>query len=326
MDTSAKAIVAHNLAKDYREHSGHPIRALDGLSLEVTAGEIFGLLGPNGAGKTTLLRIFTTLVRPTSGSASVLGFDVARHPLEVRRRICVVLQEYAAEIHLSVEDNLVTYARFQSVPSGELRSRMDRVIVQFGLGDVLRQKVADLSGGLKRRVQVAKVFMVDRPVVFLDEPTTGMDPLNKRATLDAIRAEARSGRTVFLTTHILQEAEELCDTIAIIDRGRGIALGSIESLKALSAGTLDITLTFRQLDDTILSRLRSLPLADLSWKHSTVRLHVRGNPSAALETIGNLAAGGKILHVEANGTTLEDVFLSLVSDTPAGRPGPEGAP
>ena len=212
------AIQARGLVKVYHARRSHPVRALDRIDLAVGRGEIFGLLGRNGAGKTTLLRILTTLIRPTEGAVSILGLDVTRHPYEVRTRICAVLQEQAVEVFLSVQDNLETFARFHGLSRAQTRARIGRAVEQFGLEEYRRQKVIDLSGGAKRRVQVAKAFMVDTPVVFLDEPTTGMDPITKRATLDAIREQAEAGRTVFLTTHILQEAEELCSTIALIDR------------------------------------------------------------------------------------------------------------
>ena len=233
MNLNPPAIDIRDLVKVYHPRRAEPVRALDRLSLQVGTGEIFGLLGRNGAGKTTLLRILTTLIPPTEGSASVLGFDLHRHPLEIRKRLCVVLQENAVEIFLSVVDNLATYARFHAIPRNEVSGRIERVLDQFGLTEHRNQKVNDLSGGFKRRVQVAKVFMVDKPLVFLDEATTGMDPINKRATLDAIREQARQGRTILLTTHILEEAEELCDTIAIIDRGRVVATGDLPTIKSL---------------------------------------------------------------------------------------------
>jgi ABC-2 type transport system ATP-binding protein len=170
------AIEAENLVKIYHVKSARPVRALDGLSLSVKQGEIFGLLGENGAGKTTLLRILTTLLHPTTGRATLMGLDVERRAYDVRKKICAVLQENAVEVFLSVEDNLTTYARFHSIPRREIGATAERVIEQFALGEFRKQKVIDLSGGLKRRVQVAKVFMVDKPVVFLDEATTGMDP------------------------------------------------------------------------------------------------------------------------------------------------------
>ncbi|MBI4535969.1 MAG: ABC transporter ATP-binding protein [Ignavibacteriae bacterium] len=309
---SDAAIGSENLVKVYKEKSSRPVLALDGLTLDVREGEIFGLLGRNGAGKTTFLRIITTLLPPTSGKASVLGLDVTRAALEVRKNICVVLQENAVELYLSVMDNLATFARFHSILRGEIERRAKRVIEQFGLGEHVNQKVIDLSGGLKRRLQVAKVFMVDKPVVFLDEATTGMDPINKRTTIEAIREEARKGRTIFLTTHILQEAEELCDSIAIIDRGQCVAKGDPQTIKSLVANILEVTLTFDPLSEAVLNELRQLDLITFAHRNNTVELCVRGGQVSLLELITKLSREHKVVHFEINSPTLEDAFIELL--------------
>lgn len=314
------AIAVTDLVKVYREHSSAPVRALDGLSLTVGRGEIFGLLGRNGAGKTTLLRVLTTLIRPTGGHVTVLGHDVLRDPLEVRKNICVVLQENAVELFLSVRDNLETYARFHGIPREEIRRRADRAIDQFGLGEHRAQKVIDLSGGLKRRVQVAKVFMVDKPLIFLDEATTGMDPINKRAALDAIREQTARGRTIFLTTHLLQEAEELCDTIAIVDRGQLVAGGDVRTIKAMASGALDLTITFERLTPEMLGRLRALPALKFSHTNTTVEMCIKGEEAAVLQMVAALAQETRILHFEATGATLEDAFVELLGNPQGGTP------
>jgi ABC-2 type transport system ATP-binding protein len=216
-------------------HGAATVEAVDDLSFTVPTGHIFGLLGPNGAGKTTTLRILTTLTRPTSGTAEVAGINVVRDPLGVRRRIVVVVQESAAEIFLTVRDNLLTFGRFHGLHGVDLRARAERVIEQFGLTQDASRKAMDLSGGFRRRIQVAKALLVDTPVMFLDEFSTGMDPLLKRSVMDLLRAEARRGRTIVLTTQILSEAEALCDDILIINRGREVARGDVSAIKALSA-------------------------------------------------------------------------------------------
>jgi ABC-2 type transport system ATP-binding protein len=312
---SETAIEVADLVKVYGEHTSSPLRALDGLSLQVARGEIFGLLGRNGAGKTTLLRVLTTLIRPTAGRVSVLGHDVAGDPLSVRRDICVVLQENAVELFLSVRDNLETYARFHGIPRQEIRRRADRAIEQFGLGEHRTQKVIDLSGGLKRRVQVAKVFMVDKPLVFLDEATTGMDPINKRATLDAIREQTAKGRTIFLTTHILQEAEELCHTVAIIDRGKLVAGGDVQTIKAMASGALDLTITFESLTAEMLAQLQTLPLLKFSHRNTTVDMCLKGGDAGMLEVIAAVARLSRILHFEATSATLEDAFFEVLGNS-----------
>jgi ABC-2 type transport system ATP-binding protein len=313
------AIDIQNLVKIYHPRSAPPVRALDGLTLQVRRGEIFGILGKNGAGKTTLLRILTTLLLPTSGEVTLLGYDVRKNPTDIRKHLCVVLQENAVEIYLSVADNLDTYARFHSIPRQEISGRIAQVMEQFGLTDYRNQKVIDLSGGLKRRVQVAKVFMVDKPLVFLDEATTGMDPINKRATLDAIRQQARAGRTIVLTTHILEEAEELCDTIAIIDRGHCVAIGDLPKIKSLVAGAFDVTIVFETLSSSLLDDLRRLPLVRFSHAHTTVEATVRSTDLSALEDLVHIARREQVLHLEVRSATLEDVFLELLGPEKQGH-------
>src|SRR5207245_3971679 len=178
-----------------------------------------------------LLKALTPLNRPTAGRARVLGFDVVAKPLEVRRRISVVLQETAIEQFLSVRDNLLTFARFHGLDSALARRRAEEVLERFHLAPEADRKAIDLSGGYQRRVQVAKVFMVTTPVLFLDEFSTGMDPILKRAVMGYLREEARQGRTIMLTTQILSEAEELCDDILIMNKGRQVARGDLHALK-----------------------------------------------------------------------------------------------
>jgi ABC-2 type transport system ATP-binding protein len=226
----APAIDVVDLRKVYVKR-GSSVRAVDGLSFSVMPGSIFGLLGPNGAGKTTTIRILTTLLRPTGGSATIAGFDLLREPLQVRRNIAVVIQESAAELFLSVRDNLTTYARFRGMRGPEIGPRVDRVLEEFGLAAEAGTKAADLSGGYRRRIQVAKTFLVDTPVLFLDEFSAGMDPILKRTVMDRLRASARAGRTIVLTTHILQEAEELCDDVLIVRGGKQIARGTVDELR-----------------------------------------------------------------------------------------------
>jgi ABC-2 type transport system ATP-binding protein len=189
------------------------------------------LLGPNGAGKTTTISILTTLLQPTSGRATVAGFDLLREPLKVRQNIAVVIQESAAELFLTVRDNLTTYARFRGLRGPAVRARVDSVIEEFDLGPQAGTKAADLSGGYRRRIQVAKTFLVDTPVLFLDEFSAGMDPILKRTVMEQLRASAKAGRTIVLTTHILQEAEDLCDDLLIVRGGRQIARGSVAELR-----------------------------------------------------------------------------------------------
>jgi ABC-type multidrug transport system ATPase subunit len=308
---SETAIRVRDLVKVYSRRGQPAVRAVDGLSFEVARGAIFGLLGPNGAGKTTVVRILSTLARPSSGSATVLGFDVVGTPLEVRRRISVVIQESAAELFLTVRDNLGTFARFHGLGLGEIRERADRVLDDFGLTAEAGRKVMDLSGGFRRRVQVAKVFMVPTPVVFLDEFSTGMDPLLKRRVMDKLRQEAAGGRTIVLTTQILGEAEELCDDILIINRGREAARGDLNTLKLLSQGVYDVTITFDALPSGIEDELKARSPSRLSISHNTIEMTVREDGQNILAIVGSLASRGRVLRLEVGGASLEDIFVEL---------------
>lgn len=312
MSSSVPAIEAVALVKIYHENSASPVRALDALSLTVAQGEIFGLLGQNGAGKTTFLRILTTLTRPSLGRASLLGLDVIRNGYDVRQKICAVLQENAVELYLSVEDNLDTYARFHSISRSDIPRRSARAIEQFGLGEHRKQKVIDLSGGLKRRLQVAKVFMVDKPVVFLDEATTGMDPISKRATLDAIRDQARQGRTILLTTHRLEEAEELCDTIAIIDRGSLVAVGNPNTIKSLGSAAVDIRVTYGALTEDALSKLSRIPHTRLERRHTTLEICIDAHRVSPFKVLSEIAKLGTVVSFEVSSGSLEDAFMELL--------------
>jgi len=305
------AIAVDRLTKVYRSGKHDEVRAVDDLTFHVRRGTIFGLLGPNGAGKTTTLRILTTLARPTSGRAAVHGFDVVQRPLDVRRHIGVVIQEQAAELLLSVRDNLLTFARFHGLSGSSVRARADEVLARFGLDELADRKVQDLSGGARRRVQVAKMFLVDVPVVFLDEFSTGMDPILKRAVIGMLRDQAAAGRTIVLTTQVLTEAEELCDDILIMNSGRQIARGDLHALQTLVDRLYEVTLTFEQLPASLNERVSGFHPVELATAHNTVRMKLREEESRVLELVAMLARDARLLRIEINGASLEDIFVEL---------------
>lgn len=310
--TVTPAIAVSNLVKVYRRRGKPDVRAVDGVSFDVKRGSIFGLLGPNGAGKSTTLRVLTTLTRPTSGAAQVSGHDVVTHALEVRRQIAVVIQENAADVFLTVRDNLLTYARFYGRDGREARRRADVVLDRFGLTAEASRKVMDLSGGFKRRVQVAKTFMVETPLLFLDEFSTGMDPLLKRDVMDLLRQERDRGRTIVLTTQILSEAEALCDDILIVNRGKEVARGDLPTLKRLSQGVHEISLTYDRLPEGLVAELEArLPLR-LVVSGTTIELALREPEAEALGLVGRLLSRGQVLRLEMGGASLEDIFVELV--------------
>lgn len=311
------AITVEDIRKIYDSRASEPVHAVDGVSFEVSQGQIYGLLGPNGAGKSTLVKILTTMIAPTSGRACVYGFDVVRQALDVRKHIAVVLQQTAVETLLTVEDNLRIYAYLHGIGTGEVSKRMDAVLDEFELRDKARETVQDLSLGTKRRVQVAKVFMVDSPVIFLDEGTTGMDPLMRRRVLDRIRLEARKGRTVLLTTQVLSEAEELCDRIMIIHRGKTLATGSLQELRSLSTRMFRVSLTFTR-EHNFQSRLESLQPVELRIEGEQVELLFKGEEASLLDRLAEMSRMVPIRHFEVRGAGLEDIFVELVGKNESG--------
>ena len=311
---SETALEVENLVKVYRPRRPTPVRAVDGMSFSVARGAIFGLLGPNGAGKTTILKMLSTLSRPTAGRARLLGYDVVAQPLEVRRRISVVLQETAVEMFLSVRDNLLSFARFHGVDHGQARRRAAEVLERFHLTAEADRKVQDLSGGYRRRVQVAKVFMVSTPVLFMDEFSTGMDAILKRAVMEYLREEARQGRTIVLTTQILSEAEELCEDILIMNKGRQVARGDLNALKLLSEGVYEVAMTFDALPASIETQLARLAPLRMKINQNTIELALKADEARVLELVSELARNRRVLRVEVSGASLEDIFVELTKE------------
>ena len=309
---NSAAIRVRDVTKVYARRGQPDVRALDGLTFDVARGSIFGLLGPNGAGKTTLLRILSTLARPTSGTASVLGHDVvdraARSPAPHlgrdsgnRRRAVSVGARQPGDVRALPRRR--ASPRFARAPSA--------CSTTSGWPRTPTARCIDLSGGFKRRVQVAKVFMVDTPVVFLDEFSTGMDPILKRSVMDKLRGEAAGGRTIVLTTQILSEVEELCDDILILNHGRQAARGDLHTLKLLSQGVYDVTVTFDELPPGIEEELAARHPIRVSVTHNTVEMTVKEDDGGILAVVGALAARGRVLRLEVGGASLEDIFVEL---------------
>jgi ABC-2 type transport system ATP-binding protein len=308
---SIPVIEVENLVKVYRGGTSDEVRAVDGMSFAVAKGSIFGLLGPNGAGKSTMLKVLTTLSRATSGSVKILGMDVREKPLEVRRKIAAVLQDTSVELFLSVRDNLITYGRFHGLSTRESLKRAEGVMEKFQLRSEADHKVQDLSGGYKRRVQVSKVFMVETPILFLDEFSTGMDPILKREVMASLRAEAEKGRTIVLTTQILSEAEELCDDILIMNKGKQVARGNLNTLKLLSQGVYDVVMTFDHMPQGIEQEVKRFSPIRVSLDHNTIEMTVKEREGRVLDVITSLARDRNVVRVELNSASLEDIFIEL---------------
>ena len=228
---SRPAIFAEGLVKHYGA-----VKALSGVQLACDPGTVLGLLGPNGAGKTTIVRILTTLLVPDGGRAEVAGFDVVRHPQEVRERIGLAGQQASVDEYLTGRDNLVMVGRLYHLPSRRARSRADELLARFGLEDAASRLVKTYSGGMRRRLDLAASLVVAPPVLLLDEPTTGLDPRSRMDMWAVIEGLVRDGTTLLLTTQYLEEADRLADHIAVIDHGRVVASGSPDSLKKSIGG------------------------------------------------------------------------------------------
>lgn len=304
------AIAVENLRHIYRRGTeAHP--ALNGLSFQVSPGEIFGLLGPNGAGKTTVVKILTTILRPSSGTALVNGHDVVSEALAVRRSIAAVLQESAVETLLSTWDNLLLYGYLHGYSRSESRRRAERVLDLLELGEHLNKRAQSLSGGFKRRLQVAKALMIDTPILFLDEATTGMDPIVKRRVMEAIREQARSGRTVLLTTQLLDEAEELCDRMLLIDNGMTLASGNMAELRALSTRFFHIRLGFATDPDGAMTAIRSLNPHSITEAGREYEIVVSGTENEWIRRMADISERWPLSHLEISSASLEEIFLQL---------------
>lgn len=288
--------------------------ALWDVSFSVKRGEVFGLLGRNGAGKTTLIKILTTLIRPTAGKIRILGLDPNTHGAEIRRRIGVVQQEVSYDL-TSVEGNLELYGVLWGVPKEERRRRREELLKLFELEDVRRKSVDDISGGQRRRLQVAREFMHDMEILFLDEPTVGLDVVMRRTLLDKIRELVKGGLTVVFTTHNLEEADYLCDRIAVIDAGRIVALDTVGNLKRIyGKKTVEVVLgkgDHKLFIEKISSRMPGLEIRRQG--DSTYKI-LSDNPSLVLWEIteASRSTGVAIEWLNVRGSTLEDVFLEAV--------------
>ncbi len=305
------AISIKNLVEEYPRKNESQLRAVDDISFDVEKGNIFGLLGPNGAGKSTTIKILTTLIPPTSGTVLVNGFDVVKQSLDVRKNICVVLQENAVEVFLTVKYNFLTFGKFHGMTRREIEMKMGHIVELFGLQEVIDQKPIDLSGGMKRRVQVAKIFLVDKPIVFLDEATTGMDTFNKRATVKAIKEEARRGRTIVLTTHMLEEAEELCDSIAIINHGKIVASGTTDDVKKMGLQLFHLSLKFKKIAGKLEKSIRTFSPVKMEITNNEMSLTVREH-NTALKILSLAQSTGSLKQFEISTASLEDVFVELI--------------
>jgi len=303
------AVQARGLVKTFGD-----LRAVDGIDLDVGEGEIFGVLGPNGAGKTTMLKMLATLLTIDEGEASIFGVDVRREPHRIRQLVGVTGQYASVDENLTAAENLWLFGRLQGLRSRAARDTARELLEQFGLADAANRRISQFSGGMRRRLDLAASLITRPPLIFLDEPTTGLDPRTRGQMWDTIRGLVAGGCTVLLTTQYLDEADQLAGRIAVIDHGRKVAQGTPDELKS-SVGNLTL-------------RLRLTPGADASLAADVVRRQLGENPVLTPESgqmnvalaaseqvadvlVGLRQAGVGVASVSVDKPTLDEVFLAL---------------
>ena len=294
--------------------------AVHGIDLKIESGQVFGFLGPNGAGKSTVIKLLTTLIQPTQGKVSILGIDSRKNPLEIRKKIGVVLQQPSYEPTLSVEKSLTKYGMMWNVDRKTIKNRTEELLTSFELQDIRKKRNEDLSIGQRRRVQVAREFMHDMELLFLDEPTVGLDPSARRKLLDFLKNKVKeTGLTIFYTTHVLTEAEYLCDNIAIINKGKIITVASPEELKKKFGHEKTIQIHISGKDHSLGDLLKDIPDCKIEFNTGTIITIQSSNSEVVLMNILKILNHNDIAieDLSAMPTNLEEIFLKLVSDSDA---------
>ena len=322
-------IVAQGLVRHFGE-----VKAVDGVDLAVQHGEIFGFLGPNGAGKSTVIRMLTTLLRPTAGSARVAGFDVVSQSNDVRRNIGVALQDAAIDPLMTGNELLHLQAVLYGLPASQVKPRANELLERVGLIGAADRRVGTYSGGMRRRLDLALSLIHQPTVLFLDEPTTGLDPMSRITLWDEVRRLNNEGTTVLLTTQYLEEADQLADRVAIIDHGRIVKEGTPTALKAaVGAPTLLITVPP---EHALVARDTLARFGELRTSaEGSLGVGLAGGAAAVTDVVRALDdAGVKVQHLELNEPSLDDVFAeatgyrlegaSTTTMTDAGGPAPTG--
>jgi ABC-2 type transport system ATP-binding protein len=317
------AIQAENLVKTFGD-----VRALDGVSLDVPEGTVLGLLGPNGAGKTTTVRVLTTLLQPDSGHATVAGVDVLKHPNRVRSLIGLSGQYAAVDEYLTGRENLQMVGELYQMSGREARARARELLEWFNLGEAADRTAKTYSGGMRRRLDLAAALVVRPPVMFLDEPTTGLDPRNRLALWEVIETLVDQGTTLLLTTQYLEEADRLAHDIAVVDHGKVIARGTADQLKAQIGGErVELVVHDRDLIETAVEALKGFAVGDPSVERNTrkITIPVSGGARVLADVIRELDSRRiTIDDIGLRRPTLDDVFLSLTGHATAADGGENG--
>lgn len=286
--------------------------AVKGLSFNVAHGEVFGLLGPNGAGKSTLIRMLTTLVPPTSGTAKVGGHDVDREAGEVRKLIGVIPQAMTSDLDLSAEENMTIFAKLYGLPAAKRKQVIKDLLAEVDLSQWADKPVKTFSGGMRRRLEIARGLVHSPKVFFLDEPTTGLDPVSRVAVWEMlVRLKKERDLTILVTTHYMDEADKLCDRIAIVDHGTLVALDSPLKLKASIPGKNFLEVSFSQVPQGWLEKLKSLPnVVDVKREENIFRISTHNGPQTTVDILDAARqADIAVASLSVQSTTLDDVFV-----------------
>ena len=317
------AVVAEGLVKEFGS-----VKALNGIDLRVKRGQVVGLLGPNGAGKTTAVRILSTLLQPTAGRALVAGFDVVKEPEEVRRSIGLTGQYAAVNEYLTGRENLIMFGSLYHLPSAYVKKRAAELLEWFELTEAANRPAKTYSGGMRRRLDLASSLIAQPSILFLDEPTTGLDPRSRLGMWDVINGLVADGTTVLLTTQYLEEADQLADEIVVIDHGQVIAQGTAESLKDQIGGDrIEISIVDPTRVDDAVAAIRSVSSGDPLVEELKISAPVSGGSTVLVDAIRALDVQGvEVGDIVLRRPTLDDVFLSVTGHVAEDKPAPTGKP
>ena len=286
--------------------------AVNAITFNVAHGEIFGLLGPNGAGKSTLIRMLTTLLEPTSGTAHVNGYDVTESPNEVRESIGVIPQAMTSDLELSAQENLLIFAKLYGVPRERRKHMIQDLLEGVELADWGEHPVKDLSGGMRRRLEIARGMVHEPKILFLDEPTTGLDPVSRVAVWEMlVKLKRQRDLTILMTTHYMDEADRLCDRIAIVDHGKLVVLDSPLKLKASVPGNTVVEVSFGAAPETWAATVKSLPgVEEVTAQDHVFRIASNDGPRTTTQLLeAAQRAGVAVASLSVQSTTLDDVFV-----------------
>jgi ABC-2 type transport system ATP-binding protein len=305
------AICIESLTRDFGS-----VRAVDHLSLEVPAGTIFGFLGPNGSGKTTTIHLLMGLLEPTAGRARVLGFDTVAEAEEIRARTGTLLEHPGLYEQMTAEENLAFYGRVWRVPASERQHRIEELLTEMGVWDRRKERVSKWSRGMKQKLAMARAMIHRPPLVFLDEPTAGLDVIAATALREDLAAmAAREGVTIFLTTHNMAEAEKLCDQVAVLRQGSLVALGAPDTLRARAVGVAQAEIVGSGFTEDMLVQLRArteVATAEIQNGRLSIQLHEETDIAPLVTQV--VAAGGQVEEIRRGKASLEEVFLTLMEE------------